>query len=304
MKVIDNNTAELNESISQTFKYIKNIKQMSEQMKNSVNEIAKGVGENASSTEIILRKTNDATDKVEKVRILSNDTKEYSNKMITIVQDYSHTIERMAHQINTVDDAIRAAYTTVSLLNEDMEKINSFLSNITQISDQTNLLALNAAIEAARAGETGRGFAVVADEIRKLSEMSAKTVNDISEIIKSVISAAAITLEKVSDGKDAVEEGNKVIVGVMEGFENLEKSAVAISDRVAKEDDMILKISSSFSAIMEQLENISSVSEEHAVATQEILASTETLNDEINLVTNEMSSINNQSNNLRKMLAE
>ena len=134
MKVIDNNTAELNESISQTFKYIKNIKQMSEQMKNSVNEIAKGVGENASSTEIILRKTNDATDKVEKVRILSNDTKEYSNKMITIVQDYSHTIERMAHQINTVDDAIRAAYTTVSLLNEDMEKINSFLSNITQIS--------------------------------------------------------------------------------------------------------------------------------------------------------------------------
>lgn len=64
---------------------------------------------------------------------------------------------------------------------------------------------------------------------------------------------------------------------------------------------MILEISS-FDAIMEQLESISAVSEEHAASTEEVLAAIETQYDLVSKVTNEMSLINNQSNNLRKVL--
>jgi methyl-accepting chemotaxis protein len=96
--------------------------------------------------------------------------------------------------------------------------------------------------------------------------------------------------------------GNTYINNVKNDFINLEKSAEAIMERIAIEDEMIAAISSSFDNIMEQLESISAVSEEHAASTQEVLAATETQADLVDKVTNEMASVNDQSNNLRSIL--
>lgn len=71
--------------------------------------------------------------------------------------------------MSIINSAVTDSLTTVEMLNQSMDDVNTFLSAISQISDQTNLLALNANIEAARAGEAGAGFAVVAKEIQKLS---------------------------------------------------------------------------------------------------------------------------------------
>ena len=222
--------------------------------------------------------------------------------MKTIVQKNSAMIDQMVNQMNTIDHAIGAAFLNASELNLNMSKINDSLSSITTIAEQTNLLSLNAAIEAARAGESGKGFAVVADEIRKLADMSAMSVKEIFAILQLVRSSTAVTLEKVSGGKEAVEAGNEVIGNVKESFISLENAAESISESVEAEDGMIFEISSSFSAIMEQLENISSISEEHAASTQEVLASIETQHSQISQVVQEMSSINDQSNKLRKLL--
>jgi methyl-accepting chemotaxis protein len=67
------------------------------------------------------------------------------------------------------------------------------LELIKNIADQTKMLGLNAAIEAARAGDAGRGFGVVAEEIRKLSDESRQTVNqirDFSEQIREKVAGA------------------------------------------------------------------------------------------------------------------
>ena len=304
MNEIDNSTSELYSSIAESYEYMQNIEQMSEQSKNSVEEITKGINENASSVEKIVRSTNDSTDLINKTRELSNKAKSYSNNMKTVVTENSAGINEMVQQMITINDAVGTALTNMSDLKTNMDSINASLDGIDEIAEQTNLLALNASIEAARAGDAGKGFAVVASEISKLAEMSAKTVKEIYEVIEGINEATVSTLDRVSHGKEAVEVGNEVINKVKDSFSSLEESALAINNTIDTEDHMILDISSSFDSIMEQLENISAVSEEHAAATEEMLAAIETQYDLINQVSEEMTSINDQSNNLRRILVE
>nr|WP_256489506.1 methyl-accepting chemotaxis protein [Pleionea sp. CnH1-48] len=74
----------------------------------------------------------------------------------------------------------------VYALGNDSKHINDVIDFINTISEQTNLLALNAAIEAARAGESGRGFSVVADEVRSLANKTAKSANEVRDMVAKI----------------------------------------------------------------------------------------------------------------------
>lgn len=103
---------------------------------------------------------------------------------------------------------------TVSELGRSSKQIGDFVKVITSIAEQTNLLALNATIEAARAGESGKGFAVVAAEVKELARESARTAEDIAELIEtnqaqttsavSAISEISAIIETINDHQSAI----------------------------------------------------------------------------------------------------
>ncbi len=302
MNAIDNNTSVLKDSITNSYRYVQTIEEASSQITTAVERIAEGVGEEAVSTGHIASMTEDAARAVGETEKLAGEVGVYSKDMKTAVARNANGIRQMDEQMGRIGSAVGASLTNVIELQESMGKINDALTNITTIAEQTNLLSLNAAIEAARAGEAGRGFAVVADEVRKLAEMSEKTVKEVFSIINRIQSAAQITFEEVSNGKGAVETGSQVISEVRESFRILEKSSEAINSRIEMENGMILEIKDAFSRIKDQLGNISTISGEHAAATEEILAVIEEQNQRIGEVTQEMASINDMSTSLRNIL--
>jgi hypothetical protein len=62
---------------------------------------------------------------------------------------------------------------------EDVDSTDQVIETIQAIATQTNMLGLNAAIEAAHAREMGAGFAIVAEAVRKLSEQSGQSAEEV-----------------------------------------------------------------------------------------------------------------------------
>lgn len=137
-------------------------------------------------------------------------------------------IETSLMQSNSLRDEIEAASATIDQLANDTQNVGQILNVITSIAEQTNLLALNAAIEAARAGEQGRGFAVVADEVRELASRTAKSTNEIRDLL-NVLTVAA---------NDSVTAMNSAMEKAKQNSENAEKTGESVS----KIADQILEI--------------------------------------------------------------
>ena len=97
-------------------------------------------------------------------------------------------------------------------LTEAVEQIGNITTAIKYIASETNLLALNATIEAARAGDHGRGFAVVASEVRKLSDQSNKSTDnirlsimDVQKVVDQIVPALQRTVDEIIKTQSEVE---------------------------------------------------------------------------------------------------
>lgn len=101
-----------------------------------------------------------------------------------------------------------AVYSNDKILSEVQEAADNakntdeVLSFVKNVASQTNLLGLNAAIEASRAGEHGRGFSVVAKEIRKLSNSSSHSINEINNTLTKIEKSVNNISESINSTTD------------------------------------------------------------------------------------------------------
>lgn len=123
---------------------------------------------------------------------------------LTVPRNLAHELADMAGKLNTATGEMAAVMEEIAAsageinhtglkLAESIEAVKDNAASIAEITiftksvaEQTKMLGLNAAIEAARAGEHGRGFGVVAEEIRKLSDESKQTADQIAQQIREI----------------------------------------------------------------------------------------------------------------------
>lgn len=100
------------------------------------------------------------------------------------------------------------------LLGENATGIEEVLNKVIDIAERVNLLGFNASIEAARAGVHGRGFAVVAGEVKKLADLTQKSVNDSSISVKSVIEG----MDSIKDNLQEINQNQDSSYSIGEGL--------------------------------------------------------------------------------------
>lgn len=172
-----------------------------------------------------------------------------------------------------------------------VEKINMLTESILQITSQTNLLALNAAIEAARAGEAGKGFAVVADEIRKLSEDSKNTVNEIQGVTKLVVTSV----------ESLIKSSEKALHFIDQTVINDYKAMVGIGEQYHKDAESIKDLVTDLSATTEELTaSIQSMSK----AINEVTVSNSEGAEGIQNIAGKASDVMQKSENMTKLMKE
>lgn len=92
----------------------------------------------------------------------------------------------MTERFRDINDTNQNIQTFLDETDKSSQRTDEVLNFVKGIANKTNLLGLNAAIEAARAGDAGKGFGVVADEIRKMSQSTRQSVEEINQILGGI----------------------------------------------------------------------------------------------------------------------
>lgn len=282
MNVLEGMAVNISDDLNQFRISIERNQKISDAVTTGMNEISKGVDEEAIALSTIAGAMNDVQQKVNITNSISNELERLSKDVNEVVKNNGHDIEEMSVGMKIINRTVEDNLSTVNELDASMDEITNFVNTISKIADQTNLLALNASIEATNAGEAGRGFTVVASEIRALSEGSHKVAMEIGGIVDGLRQKTKKALETSENGTVAVHAGNEILENLRTSISSMIISFGQIQKHIDDEYTALDEITRLFNHVQENLENNSAIMEEQAATTQEITNSVGDQNKSIN----------------------
>lgn len=290
------NSYELNDTSSQTLA-------ANNEISKAVEDVAEGSTGMASSiskiNENLLEMSNETKDINESVNEIRNQT--------TAVQDSSKImndkIKSMQDSSHKMDEGISAISKRIETVNTTVDKVSNIVSVIEEISSETNLLSLNASIEAARAGDAGKGFAVVAQEIRVLSDNTNTELENIKQIISSLVEECRYCVQAsgtiVEDNAKQKEE----IKAVLDEFGSLDEQIQKTAEKADEIEELVTAMIELNDDITKSSNSLTDVSAANAAATEEMNANIEELNAMMNGVSEMAGNMNDESDGLKEALS-
>ncbi|WP_374399450.1 methyl-accepting chemotaxis protein [Niveibacterium sp.] len=244
------------------------------QVSASANALSHGVDEMEGNAQAASAAASAIAANVEELTVsinhVSDDTQEASRLALESDQrarSGRETVEAAVAEIQRVQSVVQDAAERIAELERQSGRISEIVVVIKDIADQTNLLALNAAIEAARAGEQGRGFAVVADEVRKLSERTAHSTGEITQMIGGIQASTRLAVSGIRDGVSSVESGVRLTTDAGAAIGELQDIARRVAAVVGDISEALREQSAASTDVAKRIEQIAVHAEETNAAT-------------------------------------
>lgn len=293
---MSSNSYELNDTSSQTLaanneisKAVEDVAEGSTGMAASISKINENLLEMSNETKDI----NASVDEIKNQMTAVQDSSKIMNDKIKSMQDSSHKM----------DEGISAISKRIETVNTTVDKVSNIVSVIEEISSETNLLSLNASIEAARAGDAGKGFAVVAQEIRVLSDNTNTELENIKQIISSLVEECRYCVQAsgtiVEDNAKQKEE----IKAVLDEFGSLDEQIQKTAEKADEIEELVTAMIELNDDITKSSNSLTDVSAANAAATEEMNANIEELNAMMHGVSEMAEHMNNESDGLKEALS-
>lgn len=289
---MSSNSYELNDTSSQTLaanneisKAVEDVAEGSTGMAASISKINENLLEMSNETKDI----NASVDEIKNQTVAVQDSSKIMNDKIKSMQDSSHKM----------DEGISAISKRIETVNTTVDKVSNIVSVIEEISSETNLLSLNASIEAARAGDAGKGFAVVAQEIRVLSDNTNTELENIKQIISSLVEECRYCVQASGTIVDDNAKQKEEIKAVLDEFGSLDEQIQKTAEKADEIEELVTAMIELNDDITKSSNSLTDVS----AATEEMNANIEELNAMMHGVSEMAEHMNNESDGLKEALS-
>lgn len=240
---------EINQVLGQVLTTVEQVREGSEQVALSSQELSHGATQQAAALEQISSSMHE----------MSSQTKtnaENASQANSLAMQSRQSAEQGHHQMQELIHAMND-------INSSSANIAKIIKVIDEIAFQTNLLALNAAVEAARAGRHGKGFAVVAEEVRALAARSAKAARETAELIENAV-------QKAERGTNTANQTRKALDDIMNFSTKVQDIVAEIASASQEQAQGISQVTMGLTQIDKVTQQNTASAEESASAGEEL----------------------------------